>query len=68
MSSNNEWREEKEVTKEVLEFRDLFTVSCLFFTPYSSALDTYQLEFHKILEISQDRKDQITVYFDSFAL
>ena len=45
----------------------LLLAAC-FFTPYSSVLDTYQLEFHKILEISQDRKDQITVYFDSFAL
>ena len=51
----------------MLEFRDLFTVSCLFFFPYSSVLDTYQLEFQQILEISQERKDQITVYFDSFA-
>ena len=43
----------------------LLLAACCF--PYSSVLDTYQLEFHQILEISQDRKDQITVYFDSFA-
>ena len=47
--------ERKKVTKEVLEFRDLLTVSCFFFSPYSSVLDTYQLEFHQILEISQDK-------------
>ena len=44
----------------------LLLAAC-FFSPDSSVLDTYQLEFHQIIEISQDRKDQITVYFDSFA-